>query len=192
MARKVSPVPKGYHTVTPVLVVQNAAAAIEFYKTTFNAQELSRTYAADGVIILRAEIKIGNSIFHVNDEMPAFGIMSPTTLGGVASANHLYHAEVDDIWERAIEAGASIVMPLENMYWGDRYGKFVDPYGHVWALAKRLESLTEKEISARLANLLAPVKAEPMTVIDIAEALAEQNKEENFASENESQEPAIL
>lgn len=188
MPRKVSPVPKGYHTATPQLVTRNAAAAIEFYKTVFDATELSRSIAADGVTILRAELKIGNSVFHLSDEIPAYGIMSPATLGGVANATHLYLADVDGLWARAVEAGVTVILALDDMYWGERYGKFIDPFGHVWSVAKRLEILSEEEIRTRAEAVLAPASVETeMPVIDIAEALGaksdEQQAEEILATQ---------
>ena len=155
MARKISPIPKGYHTSTPVLVVKNAAAAIEFYASVFGAKELSRIVDVDGVTILRAELKIGNSIFHLNDEMPAYGILSPISLGGTSSAVQLYLADVDVVWDRAVEAQAAVVLPLEDTYWGERTGKIVDAFGHVWILSKKIENLSKDEIEKRFADLTA-------------------------------------
>ncbi|MEH6631230.1 MAG: VOC family protein [Halopseudomonas aestusnigri] len=155
MARKINPVPKGYHTSTPVLVVKNAAAAIEFYASVFGAKELSRIVDIDGVTILRAELKIGNSIIHLNDEMPAYGILSPISLGGSSTAVQLYLSDVDDAWDRAVEAQSAVVLPLEDTYWGERTGKIVDAFGHVWILSKKTENLSKEEIEKRFADLTA-------------------------------------
>ena len=155
MARKINPVPKGYHTSTPVLVVKNAAAAIEFYASVFGAKELSRLVDLDGVTILRAELKIGNSIIHLNDEMPAYGILSPISLGGTSTAVQLYLADVDGAWNRAVEAQSAVILPLEDTYWGERTGKIVDAFGHVWILSKKTENLSIEEIEKRFSDLTA-------------------------------------
>ncbi|MCP4182893.1 MAG: VOC family protein [Hyphomicrobiales bacterium] len=146
---KITPAPKGYHTATPVLVVQNAAAAIDYYVAAFGAKELSRSYAADNSTILLATLKIGNSIVHLNDELPSFGILSPTSLGGSANAVHLYLAKIDEVWQNTIEAGATVVMPLEDTFWGERRGKIIDPFGHVWVLSIQTEILNSEEIKRR-------------------------------------------
>ncbi len=149
MARKINSMPKGYHTATPVLVVKNADAAIDYYSTVFGAKELSRTLAKDGVTILRAELKIGNSIILVNDEMPDYGILSPITLGGSSTAVQLYLSNVDAVWQRAVEAEVSVILPLEDTFWGERTGKIIDPFGHVWVLSRQTEVVSREEIEKR-------------------------------------------
>ncbi len=149
MPRKVSPVPKGFRTVTPVMTVAGASSAIEFYAYAFGAEERCRVYNADGISVAHAELKIGNSLVIVSDELPAQGIFAPTTLGASPVSVHLYFAAVDSVWERALKAGATVIVPLTNTYWGERYGKIVDPYGHVWSIAKRVEALSADEIAAR-------------------------------------------
>ncbi len=151
MPRKVSPVPKGFRTVTPVLTVAGAASAIDFYAYAFGAEERCRIYAADGLSVAHAELKIGNSLVIVGDESPAQGIYAPSSLGASPVSVHLYFADVDAVWERAVEAGATIIVPLTDTYWGERYGKLVDPYGHVWSMAKRVEALSADEIGVRAA-----------------------------------------
>ncbi len=171
MARKTNSTPKGYHTATPVLVIQNAPAAIDYYTSVFGAKELSRTFASDGITIARAELKIGNSIIHVNDEMPAYGILSPLSLGGAANAVQLYLSNVDDVWQRAIEADVTVVLPLENTYWGERTGKIIDPFGHVWILSRQTEILSKDEIAKRAQALFASVKTtEPTPELPLATA----------------------
>ena len=172
MARKVNAIPSGYRTATPALVVRNAAAAIEFYTNVFGATELSRLYGNDGLIIWRAELKIGNSVIHLCDEVPEFGIVSPISLGGTSGSVQLYLGDLDDAWERAIEAGASIVLPIEDTYWGERTGRIIDPFGHVWTLSKRVEAVSKAELTKRVAALYAPeaeqiVEAETATNEDI-------------------------
>jgi len=174
MARKINAMPKGYHTATPVLVVKNADAAIEYYTSVFGAKELSRTFASDGITILRAELKIGNSIIHVSDEMPAYGILSPISLGGTATAVQLYLSNVDKVWQRAVEADITVILPLEDTYWGERTGKVIDAFGHVWVLSRQTEVVSQKEIAKRAEALFGvkePVEVnEVVPVIDLSAA----------------------
>lgn len=149
MARKVTPVPKGYRTANPVLIVRGADAALSYYETVFGAEVISRDYAQDGMTILQAEMKIGNTILRVADEMPEFGVFSPTSLGGSPVIIQLYLSEVDEFWTRVVDSGAQVVVPLADTYWGERFGRFVDPFGHVWNIAKRTEMLTPGEIAER-------------------------------------------
>ncbi len=154
MARKVTPVPKGYRTANPVLIVRGADAALSYYETVFGAEVMSRDYAQDGITILQAEMKVGNTILRIADEMPEFGIFSPTSLGGSAVIVQLYLSEVDAFWTRAVDSGARVAVPLADTYWGERFGRFVDPFGHVWNIAKRTEILTPGEIAERAAMTL--------------------------------------
>lgn len=171
MARKVNAIPSGYRTATPALVVRNAAAAIEFYATIFGATELSRLYGNDGLIIWRAELKIGNSVIHLCDEVPEFGIMSPISLGGASGSVQLYLGDLNDAWDRAVNAGAHILLPIEDTYWGERTGRIVDPFGHVWTLSKRIEAVSKAELTKRVAAFYAPeavlVADEDIPTIDI-------------------------
>ncbi len=168
MAKKIAPVPKGYRTATQVLIVRNATAALEFYKAVFSATVGPIAYAPDGVTVLQADMKIGNSVLRVGDEMPEFGIVSPATLGGSSAPVHLYVEAVDDLWHKAIEAGATIATPLADAYWGERYGRFVDPFGHVWAVAQRIEALSASELAARAQAAFGPVAAEGADCFDDA------------------------
>jgi len=157
MARKINSMPKGYHTATPVLVVKNADAAIEYYSSVFGAKELSRTVANDGVTILRAELKIGNSILLINDEMPEYGILSPVSLGGTSTAVQLYLSNVDAVWQRAIDAEITVILPLEDAFWGERTAKVIDPFGHVWILSRQTEVVSRQEIEKRAEALYGSV-----------------------------------
>ncbi len=145
MASNTKGIPKGYHTVTPSLMVAGAAKAIEFYKKALGAEEMSRFPAPDGTI-MHAEIQIGDSRIMLGDEMPEFG-KSPKSLGGTPVGFFIYHENVDAAWKRAIDAGATEVMPLEDQFWGDRAGCFEDPFGHRWWLAPHLRDMTPEELN---------------------------------------------
>jgi PhnB protein len=152
--KKVSPVPSGYHTVTPYLVCRGAADAIEFYKKAFGAKERMRMGTPDGKIA-HAEIKIGDSYLMLGDEQPERGATAPQTVGGTAVSVFLYVPNVDKVFAQAVAAGATVEMPLENMFWGDRYGKLRDPFGHQWSLATHLEDVSPKEMAKRGAAAMA-------------------------------------
>lgn len=152
---KVSPIPKGYHTATPSLTVRGAASALEFYKKAFGAKVLSRMDGPDGKV-MHAEIKIGDSIVMLGDEMIEMGAKSPATVGGTSSAIMLYVKDVDGAYAKAVAAGATPTMPVADQFWGDRYGRLLDPYGHDWALASRKEKLTLKQMQKRMAAAFAP------------------------------------
>ena len=145
---KVAPIPPKYGSVTPSIVVHDAAGALAFYAKAFGARELARM-ADPGGKILHAEIKIGDSIVMLNDEFPEMGSRSPRTIGGTASAIMLYVKDVDRTYQLAIEAGARPIMPPQDMFWGDRFGSVVDPFGHVWSIATHTEDLTPEQIAER-------------------------------------------
>ena len=148
MASAVKPVPEQYHSITPNLVCRNAAAAIEFYKKVFDAMEIMRHNAPSGEV-MHAELKIGDSTIFVNDTMsktpaaaPEPGVTNPVYL-------HLYIPNVDAVFNRAIDRGARVDMPLADMFWGDRYGRITDPFGQQWGIATHIEDVTPDEISRR-------------------------------------------
>ena len=145
MAKSTQAIPKGYHTVTPSLMVAGAARAIDFYKKALGAEELSRFSGPDGSI-MHAEIKIGDSIIMIGEEYPEYGCKSPQNLNGTPVTVHLYVENVDDVFQRAIKAGATATMPVQDMFWGDRYGKLKDPFGHEWSLATHKRDLTPDEM----------------------------------------------
>ena len=151
MAKKVKPVPERFRTVTPHLVVRDANAAIEFYKKAFGAKEHSRAAGPDGKSIMHAELEIGDSRLFLNDEFPDWGEKSPLGLNGSAVTIHLYVADADALWQQALSAGAKELMPLSDAFWGDRYGKLVDPFGHKWSIASHIEDLTPEEMTKRAA-----------------------------------------
>src|SRR5690348_13702137 len=128
MAGQVKPIPDGFHTVTPYLVVNDAAKAIDFYKRAFDAKERYRMEGPPGKIG-HAELQIGDSVIMLGDEMPQMGIKSPNSLGGTTNGIFLYVKDVDAAFEKAVAAGAKSTMPPADMFWGDRYGKLTDPFG---------------------------------------------------------------
>ena len=152
MSARVNPVPEEFHTITPHLVVRDVAKAVAFYHQAFNAEELYRNLAPDGKSIIHSELLLGDSRFFVNDEFPDHGSLSPVALNGSPVTLHLYVQDVDKVWDRAVGAGAEVLMPLENQFWGDRYGILRDPFGHKWSIASRLEDLSPKELNQRAAQ----------------------------------------
>ena len=146
------PIPDGYHTLTPHLVVRGAADAIEFYRRAFGAEELFRMTGPDGRSVLHAEIRIGDSIVMISEEDPNWDCRGPEALGGTPTTLHLYVQNVDAAFARAVEAGARVRMPVADMFWGDRYGQVVDPPGHVWSLATHVKDLSPDEIAAGAAQ----------------------------------------
>jgi uncharacterized glyoxalase superfamily protein PhnB len=143
----VKPVPDGMHTVTPHLVCAGAAQAIAFYKKAFGAVEQSRV-ADSGGRLLHASVRIGDSIVMLNDEFSQMGALGPKARNGTSVTIHLFVDDVDAWFARAVKAGATVLMPLADMFWGDRYGIVVDPFGHNWSIATHLRDLTPKEIEA--------------------------------------------
>lgn len=148
-AGRVQPIPEGYHTVTPHLVVRDAGGAIEFYKRAFGAEELGRLTAPDGESIVHAELRIGDSRVFLCDENPDMGLRSPTSLGGASCAFYLYVEDADAAFRKAVGAGATIKQPVTDMFWGDRCGSVVDPFGCQWDLATRKEEVPPEEIKRR-------------------------------------------
>jgi PhnB protein len=148
MKNKVKSIPDGFHTVTPSLVVKNAAAAIDFYKKALGAEERMRMASPDGKI-MHAELKIGDSIIFLSDEFPQGMGSSPQSLGGFSSSLNIYLDDVDTAFQRAIDAGGKSVMPVADQFWGDRYGAFTDPFGHQWGIATHTEDLSQQETEER-------------------------------------------
>jgi len=145
-------IPEGFHTVTPHVTIKDASKAIEFYKKAFGAEEILRMPAPDGSI-MHAEIRIGDSPIMINEEMPQYDCKGPLTLGGSPIAIHLYVNDADAAFKRATDAGATVAMPLEDMFWGDRYGKVKDPFGHTWTIATHKEDVSPEEIGKRAAKM---------------------------------------
>ena len=137
--------PTGYHTVTPAIVVRGASTAIDFYKRAFGAEEINRMAAPDGSI-MHAEIKIGDSLIMLGEENEQWGTRSPLSTNGVHGSLHIYVEDADKSFDRALKAGAKVRYPLEDTFWGDRYGKVTDPYGHEWGIATRVKDLSPSEM----------------------------------------------
>ena len=152
-------VPAGLSTVTPHLVIRDAAQAIEFYKKAFGAKESVRMDGPDGKI-MHAEIKIGDSRLFLGEEMPDWGSKSPLMLGGTGTTIHLYVDNADAVFNQAVAAGAQIKMPLADQFWGDRYGKLLDPYGHEWSVATHLEDVSPAEMRKRQEVAMAQMAAQ--------------------------------
>lgn len=156
MTQKVKPIPEGSHTLTPYLVVNGAAKAIDFYKQAFNAKELTRHEMPDGQI-MHAQLKIGDSIIMLSDEFPNTGcnMSAPGTLKGTTMALHMYVEDVDQAFAQAVKAGGVTQMEVNDTFWGDRYGQLLDPFGHVWSIASQKEILTPEQVEERAAKFFA-------------------------------------
>jgi PhnB protein len=150
MTNPVKPIPEGYHSATPYLIVKDAARAIEFYKRAFGATELLRM-AAPGGKIGHAEIKIGDSPIMLADEVPDMGALSPESLGGTPVSILLYVEDVDAVFNQAIAAGAKVQRPVKDQFYGDRSGGVTDPFGHVWYVATHKEDVSPEEMRKRAA-----------------------------------------
>jgi PhnB protein len=144
----VKAVPEGSHTITPHLVVNDAPKALEFYKNAFGAQIGGVHYTPDGKV-MHAEFKIGDSKLFLADEFPGMGSPSPKTLGGSCVVLNLFMEDIDKVFNQAVSAGATVVMPLANQFWGDRYGQVKDPFGHTWALGQHVEDVAPEEMERR-------------------------------------------
>jgi PhnB protein len=147
---------RDYHTVTPNMIVRDAARAIDFYKKAFGATETVRMPGRGGRI-MHAEIRIGDSIVMLADEMPEMHAKSPQALGGSPVSFYVYVDDVDAAWKRAVDAGAKPVMPLSDMFWGDRTGALEDPSGHRWSLAQHMKDLTPEQIKQGQEAFLAEI-----------------------------------
>jgi len=151
----VSPIPEGFHSITPTLTVKGAAAAIEFYQQAFGAQEIDRAPSPDGQQIMHATIQIGDSRLMLNDEFPDMGCVGPLTLGGSPQSIFLYVEDVDAVFKQAVDAGATAVMDVNDAFWGDRWGSLKDPFGHSWSIATRKRNLSMEETMANFKEAMA-------------------------------------
>jgi PhnB protein len=149
---KVKPVPEDMHTVTPHLVCAGAADAIEFYKKAFGAVEEARLPGPNGRL-MHAMIRIAGSAVMLVDEMPEWGALGPKSLKGSPVTIHLYVENVDAFVKRAVDAGAKVTMPVEDMFWGDRYGKLEDPFGHHWSVATHIRDVSMEEAQAAMQKM---------------------------------------
>lgn len=164
-AAKAQPVPEGFHTVTPHLVCAGAADAIDFYKKAFGATEIMRVPGPNG-LLMHASVRIGDSMVMLVDEMKEWGALGPIARGGGSVTIHLTVPDVDAWFARAVAAGATPLMPVADMFWGDRYGIVVDPFGHAWSIATHIRDMTAEEVSAAAAEAMknapsCPEQAQP-------------------------------
>lgn len=143
------PIPEGFHAVTAHLVVQDAPRALAFYQEAFGAEVLMKAMMPGGEALMHAEFRIGNSMLMLAEENTEWGAISPRTLGGSPVVLHLYVPDVDAAYKRAMEAGCTVLMPPTDMFWGDRYGKVQDPFGHHWSLATHVEDVSPEEVERR-------------------------------------------
>jgi len=148
MTKSTEPVPRGYHTVTHALVVDDAAKALEFYVKAFGAKERNRMPGPGGKI-WHAELEVGDSVVMLSDEFPGSSLKSPKVLGGTTASVWLYVPDVDAAFARAVKAGAKAVQPPQTMFWGDRFGSVSDPFGHAWSIATHVEDVPPEEMRKR-------------------------------------------
>ena len=147
MPAQVKPIPEGFHSLTPHLVVSDAARAIDFYKQAFGAEEILRAPDPSGERMMHAELQIGDSRLMLEDTYPEFGGQNPEDLGGSPLAINFYTNNVDAVVEKAVAAGATVIMPPDDMFWGDRYARLRDPFGHIWAIACHVRDVSAEEIA---------------------------------------------
>jgi PhnB protein len=155
-----NPIPEGYRSVNVILTVDDAAKAIDFYKAAFGARELSRLPMGDR--IGHAELQIGDTRIMLNDEFPEQGNLAPKSTGGTSTGLIIYTEDVDSAFKKAIDAGGTQTMAVEDMFWGDRMGGLTDPFGHKWSIATHVEDVPESEMPARMQSFFSKQKeAEP-------------------------------
>jgi PhnB protein len=146
----VKPIPDGYTSLTPYLIVTGAKNAIDYYTRVFGATELMRMEGPGGTIV-HAELQIGSARMMIADEMPDMGFRSPHSIGGCGSGLMLYVDQVDGVFEKAVAAGATVMRKVENQFYGDRSGTLTDPFGHIWTISTHVEDVSEEEMERRMA-----------------------------------------
>jgi len=147
-------------SVTPHLIVEGAADAIEYYKRAFGAVEITRMPMQDGKTLMHAAIRIGDSFIMLADAAPAWGAFGPKALKGTPVVVHLKVPNVDEVFARAVEAGGRVVMPVSDMFWGDRYGKLEDPFGHQWGISSKIKEMSLEEMNAAGESFLKQMSGE--------------------------------
>ena len=155
----VKPIPDGMRTITPHLAVRGAADAIEFYKKAFGARELMRANTPGCDTIMHATLQIGDSQLFLNDECPEMGCLGPQALNGTPAVIHLQVEDADSLFNQAVEAGATVLMPIADQFWGDRYGMLADPFGHRWSIATHVRDVSPEEMAKAAEEAFACVPA---------------------------------
>ena len=150
----VKPIPDGYHTATPYLTLDDAAAAIAYYEKAFGAKERVRMDTPDGKVG-HAELEIGDSLVMLSDEFPQGSTRSPKELGGTSAGVFMYVEDVDAVVKRAVDAGATVTMEVADQFWGDRFGSIRDPFGHSWSIATHVEDVTPEQVAERAREAMA-------------------------------------
>ncbi len=150
----VMPIPEGYHSVTPYLAVDDANAAIEYYKKAFGAKERLRMDAPDGSVG-HAELEIGDSLVMLSDPTPEATTRPPSEVGGTTAGVFLYVPDVDAVVKKAVDGGATVTMEVADQFWGDRFGSIKDPFGHIWSIATHVEDVPPEEIAQRAKEAMA-------------------------------------
>ncbi|WP_373988357.1 VOC family protein [Duganella sp. BuS-21] len=155
MNAKVDPIPQDMHTLTPHLVCEGAADAMEFYKKAFNATEIMRMPGPNGRL-MHGALKIGDSVLMLADDFPEYGGLGPKALKGSPVTLHLYVVDTDAAFQQAVDAGATARMPPSDMFWGDRYAQVTDPFGHNWAIATHIKDMTPEEMAEAMKQQMPP------------------------------------
>jgi uncharacterized glyoxalase superfamily protein PhnB len=150
-------IPDGFHTLTPHLVVTDAAKAIDFYKRAFGATEITRHMTPDGKGVMHAQVKVGDSMLMLANEWPPM-CLSPKSRGGTSTTMHIYVEDADAAFDRAVKAGCTVKMPLTDQFWGDRYGQVEDPFGHQWSIATHKQDLSPEQIATNAKAAFANMK----------------------------------
>ncbi|HUG19306.1 MAG TPA: VOC family protein [Planctomycetaceae bacterium] len=150
---QVQPIPAGYHSVTPYLIIKNAAEALEFYKRAFGATEKLRLEGPGGTI-MHAEVMIGDSHVMLGEQNEDMGFLGPKAIGGTPVSLLIYVENVDQLFAQAVKAGAKELQPVTDQFYGDRSGRIEDPFGHLWSIATHIEDLTQEEIDRRFADIM--------------------------------------
>ena len=150
-------IPKGFSSVTPHLVIKDCSKAIDFYVKAFSAKEIYRSLMPNGKV-MHAMMQVGNSIVMMADEFPDMGIKSPNTLGGTPVALHIYTEDADKLFKQAMDAGSIQIMPVTDMFWGDRYGQIQDPYGHRWAIATHTRDVSSEDMKKAVEEIFSKSK----------------------------------
>ena len=148
---EVKAIPEGMHTITPHIVVRDAARAAEWYEEALGAQERSRIPVPGGKFI-EIELRFGDSTVMIADEFPEMGVLSPESVGGTYGALHIATEDVDTLWKRAVDAGAKVYQPLQDQFWGDRHGQITDPFGHRWGLSQHVRDVPPDEVARAAAE----------------------------------------